>query len=1304
MMNSGMHKPPVAPKPKLVQPQRPGLSPSTPRRNGLSLPSPGEQRRVKPVLAPKPCLSKLTTALESKPLASKSLHETSITENPQTVGLLNSQNGIQQENKKPDWDYIIPICLCSQENCQCIKNTSPSRDKMEKELNISRKGKTEENRKLLPTSRGTVDSRERTDTAKSQVVSANPPQNVCLQPASTNTHLINNKPLQEMLTLDKNLNADISTSSPVVNDRPSLPHRTWSDEANGNVIPQSAAGRGQEEDALGSEQISCMPQPKPVPAAPRKPVPVPRKPRTAALVLQEKVEEEREKIISREGREINVKEVKVSSEGKDSSSLSVSVPVNKNKQPIVLSARKACAPPVPPPKKKPFLSAPEKVHTSAPETLPTDVEEEDLGWDSSIYEMEISVDKEDEAVEEEMEGKEDQEAVYSNLAHCPPSSSSLNQPEISQRPAITLAAEDGAVKVPPKKPQRHSSPMACTQRKESAEEKEQGKLGDNEKRQVLPRQDCVLKERVMRELPLPSDEKTSGRLLTAGIIKPSRSSLGKQRAKSFSGADLTCSDGQRRNSFRKLLDLKLSVKMLPKLIAKGGQSPDCTANDDEPSVDKDQDACQSFPEHLRSERKFSCPLIGVEQSVDGDDFSPGIDQAVHYENIPHYEEIPDYMNFCVGQTGSSPRASSSQPTAWDSEMYSDEGIYEEQEPYMSFEKNTRHKQYQTPTDYERRSANEEVAPLGEGPSDDDVAASTSSSGEEDEDDSSSISSKGDPEQPEESASGQKKSKIHHIATEIMSSESVFVDVLKLLHVDFRDAVSKASRQNGKPVIEERPLNQILYYLPQLYELNQDLLRELKHRLAKWDENAQLADIFLKKGPYLKMYSTYIREFDKNVALLEEQSKKNPAFGAVVREFEASPRCANLALKHYLLKPVQRIPQYQLLLTDYLKNLNEDSDDYKDTQAALALVKEVANHANDIMKHGDNFQKLIQVQCSLNGHHEIVQPGRIFLKEGVLMKLARKVMQPRMFFLFNDTLLYTTPVQSGQYKLNNMLCLAGMKVSKPSQEAYQNELNIESVERSFILSASSATERDEWLEAISTAIGDYTRKKISFISGKPPEEAELRDSSDGAPLGSKAPIWIPDPRTTMCMICTCEFSLTWRRHHCRACGKVVCQSCSSNKHCLEYLKNQLARVCDQCFLVLVQQKSERSLSAAVSPGSRTTFAFSRKQKKIPAALKEVSANTDNSSMSGYLQRSKGNKKQGKRLWFVIKDKVLYTYAASEDVAALESQPLLGFMLKVDSSQKLQFKLYHKNTLYYNFKADDVQTAQRWINSFKEATVL
>lgn len=51
------------------------------------------------------------------------------------------------------------------------------------------------------------------------------------------------------------------------------------------------------------------------------------------------------------------------------------------------------------------------------------------------------------------------------------------------------------------------------------------------------------------------------------------------------------------------------------------------------------------------------------------------------------------------------------------------------------------------------------------------------------------------------------------------------------------------------------------------------------------EQHRIADIFVKKGPYLKMYSTYIKEFDKNIALLDEQCKKNPAFAAVVREFE-----------------------------------------------------------------------------------------------------------------------------------------------------------------------------------------------------------------------------------------------------------------------------------------------------------------------------------------------------------------------------------------------------------------------------------
>lgn len=67
--------------------------------------------------------------------------------------------------------------------------------------------------------------------------------------------------------------------------------------------------------------------------------------------------------------------------------------------------------------------------------------------------------------------------------------------------------------------------------------------------------------------------------------------------------------------------------------------------------------------------------------------------------------------------------------------------------------------------------------------------------------------------------------------------------------DFRDAVAKATRASGKPVVEERVLNQILYYLPQLYELNKDLLRELEERVAHWYTHTLLVHILETANQY-----------------------------------------------------------------------------------------------------------------------------------------------------------------------------------------------------------------------------------------------------------------------------------------------------------------------------------------------------------------------------------------------------------------------------------------------------------------------
>lgn len=64
----------------------------------------------------------------------------------------------------------------------------------------------------------------------------------------------------------------------------------------------------------------------------------------------------------------------------------------------------------------------------------------------------------------------------------------------------------------------------------------------------------------------------------------------------------------------------------------------------------------------------------------------------------------------------------------------------------------------------------------------------------------------------------------------------------------------------------------------------------------------------------------------------------------------------------------------------------------------------------------------------------------------------------------------------------------------------------------------------------------------------------------------AAVWTPDNEAKQCMYCQTQFTVIKRRHHCRACGKVVCGACSSNKIRLEHLdRNKFVRVCDMCHL-------------------------------------------------------------------------------------------------------------------------------------------
>ena len=113
---------------------------------------------------------------------------------------------------------------------------------------------------------------------------------------------------------------------------------------------------------------------------------------------------------------------------------------------------------------------------------------------------------------------------------------------------------------------------------------------------------------------------------------------------------------------------------------------------------------------------------------------------------------------------------------------------------------------------------------------------------------------------------------------------------------------------------------------------------------------------------------------------------------------------------------------------------------------------------------------------------------------------------------------------------------------------------------MFLFSRNVQERNDWLDALNSAIEDYRSRKATFVSL---DQVASPHRGLGR-LGDAAPVWVPDTRVTMCGSCSAEFSLVLRRHHCRACGKVVCAQCSANKAPLRYRQFEASRVCDACF--------------------------------------------------------------------------------------------------------------------------------------------
>ncbi|XP_050990950.1 FYVE, RhoGEF and PH domain-containing protein 4a isoform X7 [Labeo rohita] len=536
-------------------------------------------------------------------------------------------------------------------------------------------------------------------------------------------------------------------------------------------------------------------------------------------------------------------------------------------------------------------------------------------------------------------------------------------------------------------------------------------------------------------------------------------------------------------------------------------------------------------------------------------------------------------------------------------------------------------------------------------------------------------------------------KLYKIANELLQTEKAYVARLNLLDKVFYTKLLEEAKKDTFPMDVVKNIFSNITSINTFH--SQFLLPDLEKRMGEWTTTPRIGDILQKLTPFLKMYAEYVRNFDHAMELLKLWTDRSPPFKAIILEIQGQEVCGCLTLQHHMLEPVQRVPRYEMLLKDYLKKLPQDHIDRRDAEKSLEIIAMAATHSNTAIRKTENLKKLLEIYEMLGEEEDVVNPSNELIKEGHILKLAARntSAMDRYLFLFNNMLLYCVPKFSlvGQkFTVRTRIGIDGMKVTETYNDDYPHTFQVSGKERTLELQASSEQDKESWIKAFDETIHIYLQKNETFKSAfKDVEEVPVSDLKISE-LGKRAPRWIRDNEVTMCMRCKEAFNaLTRRRHHCRACGYVVCAKCSDYKASLEYDGNRMNKVCKDCY----------SIMRGHIDGEE------REGKKKGILEIEAAQFSGNSIMCGFLQYCEKNK-PWQKVWCVIPQKealVLYLYGAPQDVKAQSTIPLLGY--QVDDSPRptdppASFRLSQSKSVH-SFAAESEELKKRWLKVIRMA---
>ncbi|XP_063298170.1 intersectin-2 isoform X2 [Pelobates fuscus] len=335
--------------------------------------------------------------------------------------------------------------------------------------------------------------------------------------------------------------------------------------------------------------------------------------------------------------------------------------------------------------------------------------------------------------------------------------------------------------------------------------------------------------------------------------------------------------------------------------------------------------------------------------------------------------------------------------------------------------------------------------------------------------------------------------------ELIQTEERYMDDLQLVLEVFQKPMAESGFLN------EAEMGLIFVNWKELIMSNTKLLKALRVRKKTGGEKMpvqMIGDILANELSHMQAYIRFCSCQLNGASLVQTKTDEEPEFKDFLKRLATDPRCKGMPLSSFLLKPMQRITRYPLIIKSILENTPEVHPDHSTLRFALERAEELCSQVNEGVREKENSERLewIQTRVQCEGLTEIIFNSltnclgpRKLLHSGKLYKT--KSNKELYGFLFNDFLLLTymvkqfvssgsdklfSPKTNSQFKMYKMpIFLNEVLVKLPSDPSSDEPVfHISHIDRVYTLRTDNINERTAWVQKIKSASEQFldTEKK------------------------------------------------------------------------------------------------------------------------------------------------------------------------------------------------------------------------------------